>query len=292
MKNFIKAAGYIAMLLAAYFVFQFLFTYLSYFVITLGMVLAGDAPLGALRNAGAASMPGSLSVWGLAMGLMLSTLAMLVFIHCVKGYRLRWSILRSMSGESLFVSTMLVFSSLIAANIFVQWFELEDNLAGQFDGLTHNVAGAITVSLLAPLLEEVLFRGAIQGYLMRRCKPWVAILCAASIFGVVHLNPVQTVYAVIIGVVFGWIYYRTGSLLSVIVGHVLNNSMATAALLLYGNEDELSFVGEAAPQGAEMVAEVFVFVVFALLSLYFALRLNRIQPPVPSPWKDVSGAVE
>ena len=37
------------------------------------------------------------------------------------------------------------------------------------------------------------------------------------------------------GMMFGWLYYRTGSLLPGIVGHVLNNSMAAISMILYGN---------------------------------------------------------
>lgn len=292
MKKILKTIGFVSVLLVAYAAFQFLFTYIATFLVLLFAVLSGEVSTDALKLVGDQGLMGVASsvdgvyVWGMAIGLFLSTVAMLLFIHYIKGYRLSFSLFRSMSGESLFISTLLVFSSMFAMNIFVQWFNLEDVLSGQFDGLVHNVIGVITIALLAPFLEEVMFRGAIQGYMMRYFKPWVAIVFAALVFGVFHLNPIQILYATLIGIVFGWIYYRTGSLLSVIVGHVLNNTMATVQLLLYGGEDELKLAGELASPSMELAAEIFTFSFFALLSIYFAIRLNRMLPPVQQACKD------
>ena len=129
-----------------------------------------------------------------------------------------------------------------------------------------------------PEICEVLYSGASgntlfeQGYIMRKTgKPWLSILLASLVFGIFHMNPVQIAYASMLGVVLGWIYYRTGSLLSVIVGHVLNNSMATIVMLT------LSDVDVSAAQSVS--SEIFSFVFFALLSLFFAWKLNRSLPP-------------
>ena len=66
-------------------------------------------------------------------------------------------------------------------------------------------------------------------------RPWTAIIVSSLIFGVVHMNPAQIPFAFLLGMMFGWLYYRTGSLLPGIIGHVLNNSVATANMLLYGD---------------------------------------------------------
>jgi membrane protease YdiL (CAAX protease family) len=186
---------------------------------------------------------------------------------------------------------MLVLSSMFALNIFVQWFGLEDKTGVFLGDVAHNILGVITIALVAPLLEEVLFRGAIQGYIMRRYNPWTGIVCAALIFGIIHMNPVQTVYAALIGVIFGWIYYRTGSLLSVVAGHVLNNSMAALTLFFFPESNALPVPEGVIPPEAQIVSEVMAFLFFAALSVYFAVKLHRAHPPVPSPWRDVTDAV-
>lgn len=284
------------MLLLAYMVFQVFFT----FVAVMAAIFYADAKgyisiasfeqvldYGDLMSSPAMS---DISVWTVSIGLFVSSVAMLFFLYFVKGYRLKLGIFKSMSCKSLFLSTMLVLSSMFALNIFVQWLGLDDNMEVLFGDIAHNILGVITISLIAPLLEEVLFRGAIQGYMMRYYNPWTAIVCAALIFGVTHMNPVQTVYAALIGVIFGWIYYRTGSLLSVIVGHVLNNSMAAVTLLFFPESKTLP-MPEGLSSETQIVSEVMAFLFFAALSVFFAIKLHRTQPPVPSPWRDASNAV-
>ncbi len=233
----------------------------------------------------------SIYIWAMAIGLFIATVAMLLFIHFTNGYKIKTNILKSISLNSLFLSTMLIFSAMLALNIFVQWFQLEDHLSQQFEGLTHNIIGIVTVSLLAPLLEEVLFRGAIQGYMMKRYTPWGTIICASLAFGILHWNPVQTVYATLLGIIFGWIYYRTGSLLSVIVGHVLNNSVATIIMLMFGSEELNPLPEGTVSPTAETASEVFTFLFFAILAIYFATRLHRSLPQVPEAWQDKSGTI-
>ena len=291
MKKVFRTIGVIVLLLAVYSMLQGLFTFLAMCVTALVAAVQGRldiavlAKLEGFADLNAMSGMSGVFVWSLAMGLMLSTVAMLLFLHFTGLFKLRWSLFKSISFRPLLFSTLLVFTSMFALNIFVQWFNLNDNLADQFDGLVHNVVGAFTVSVLAPLLEEAMFRGAMQGYMMRRFNPWVGIVVAALVFGVFHMNPVQIMYATLLGIVFGWIYYRTRSLMSVIVGHVLNNSMATAVMLFFpANEVE---PGRAAlPTSVEFGFEVMTFMGFVALSLLLAVKLHRMLPPVSRPWSD------
>lgn len=292
MKKVFRTIGVIVLLLAVYSMLQGLFTFLAMCVTALVAAVQGKLDIGMLTKldglADLNAMPGmsGVFVWSLAMGLMLSTVAMLLFLHFTGLFKLRWSLFKSISFRPLLFSTLLVFTSMFALNIFVQWFNLNDNLADQFNGLVHNVVGAFTISVLAPLLEEAMFRGAMQGYMMRRFNPWVGIVVAALVFGLFHMNPVQIMYATLLGIVFGWIYYRTRSLMSVIVGHVLNNSMATAVMLLFP-ASEVEQVSATQPASVEFGFEVMTFMGFVALSLLLAVKLHRMLPPVSRPWSDV-----
>ena len=84
----------------------------------------------------------------------------------------------------------------------------------------------VTVALVAPIVEELLFRGVILDGLLKNYSPTKAILWSAVIFGVAHLNPYQFISAFIIGILMGWVYWRTGSLLLCIIIHFINNSFA------------------------------------------------------------------
>lgn len=284
MNNFLKTAGVIALLLVVYSLLQAMAVYLVYYIIN------GSLSPGIFSNVEAlieSPVIKAHEIDAMAAGMFLSAVAMLLFIHVTKLFRLRKSLFTSMTVRPLLLSTALVFTVIPTFNVLVQWFPLEDLLENEFDGLTHTVMGAFTISVLAPLLEEVMFRGAIQGYMMRRMRsPWAAIIAAALVFGIFHMNPIQVVYATLLGVVFGWIYYRTGSLMSVIVGHVLNNTIATIMMLLLGPTDEKELLNEYMPSEAVIASEIFTFVLFGALSVYLAVKLHRSLPPVPVPWHE------
>jgi hypothetical protein len=85
-------------------------------------------------------------------------------------------------------------------------------------------AGAI----LAPIVEELVFRGLLQTALAKKLPVWAAILIASSIFGAMHLDFYATPVLVMMGVVFGILYHVTGSLRVTILLHVMNNAAALA----------------------------------------------------------------
>ena len=290
MKKNLRIIGVVALLLAVYLVFQFVFSALAMGVYLVHAVISGaiqpdmfqDIP--ALVESPAVK---EFSNESMALGLFLSSLAMLFFIHKTGLFRLRLSLFRSIAFKPLLQSTALVFTSMLALNILVQWLPLENVLENQFEGLTHTFLGAFTISLLAPILEEVMFRGAIQGYLTRKLgNPWLAMAIAALVFGVYHMNPVQVVYASMFGFILGWMYYRTGSLMSVIVGHVLNNSIATLTMLMFGTATESEMMEEILPQEAVIASQVMMFIVFTAASVLLVIKLHRSMPAPPVPWHE------
>lgn len=136
----------------------------------------------------------------------------------------------------LAVAIVFIFAAMYVLNLVIEQAGIPNMLEETFIAMSRNPFGMLSIALLAPTLEELLFRGAIQGVLLNTLrKPWVAIVVSSLIFGVVHMNPAQIPFAFLLGMMFGWLYYRTGSLLPGIVGHVLNNSTAAINMILYGN---------------------------------------------------------
>lgn len=91
-------------------------------------------------------------------------------------------------------------------------------------------AGAIG----AGVCEEALFRAVIQGVLTRSGR-WRGIIITAVLFGVFHLNPWQFVAGLVLGIAFGFMVERTGSLLPAILAHTFAN--ATGLTLSYAFRD-------------------------------------------------------
>ena len=92
----------------------------------------------------------------------------------------------------------------------------------------------LSVSVLAPILEEWFVRGLILRGLLnakrkngaRLMNPWWAITISAGIFALIHMNIWQAFPAFTLGFVFGIIYYKTGSLRLTMLMHFVNNTFA------------------------------------------------------------------
>ena len=90
----------------------------------------------------------------------------------------------------------------------------------------HGGWSILMLVVLAPVMEEVLFRGILLESVRSKHSAGRAIVVSALMFGVIHLIPQQVVNAFVIGLILGYIYVRTESLWPVIVIHALNNAMA------------------------------------------------------------------
>jgi membrane protease YdiL (CAAX protease family) len=89
----------------------------------------------------------------------------------------------------------------------------------------HFWASGFVLVLVAPVTEEIVFRGVILRGFLRRFTVPQALLCSALLFGAIHLNPWQFVSASGLGVLFAWWFARTRSLVPSLIGHALVNSM-------------------------------------------------------------------
>lgn len=116
--------------------------------------------------------------------------------------------------------------------------ELPNLAEDTFDMILRDRWGYLAIGLLAPLGEEVVFRGAILRSLLQWCsKPWAAIVISALIFAVAHMNPAQLPHAFLIGLLLGWLYYRTDSIIPGMTYHWVNNSVAYVMYNLYPDPD-------------------------------------------------------
>lgn len=134
------------------------------------------------------------------------------------------------------------------------------------------VSSAFMIAILAPIFEELLFRGMIlKGMLNNGMKPWLAIGVSAFIFAFIHFNPWQFVGAFLLGLILGWVYYKTQSLLNTMFLHFFNNSIGV--LLFFKSKNmNLSEVAEADASQAILVG-VLLLVVFG--SIFYHLTKNR-----------------
>ena len=116
--------------------------------------------------------------------------------------------------------------------------ELPNLVEEEFDMILRDRYGYFVVGLLVPLAEELVFRGAILRSLLKwNSRPWVAILISAILFSAAHMNPAQIPHTLLIGLLLGWLYYRTDSIVPGVVFHWVNNTVAYVLYNFYPNPD-------------------------------------------------------
>lgn len=150
--------------------------------------------------------------------------------------------------------------------------ELPNIVEQEFDMILRDRWGYFAVGLLAPVCEELVFRGAILRVLLSWTpRHWVAIAISALLFMLIHANPAQMPHAFLIGLLLGWLYYRTDSVVPGVVYHWVNNTIAYVLYNLYPNPD-LRLVDILGSQRS--VAAACVFSLFILLPALYQLNLR------------------
>ena len=87
-----------------------------------------------------------------------------------------------------------------------------------------NVGTFFSICILAPIVEELFFRGVVERILLKlKTSPWVGIIASAMLFTMMHEFPYQAISAFIGGVIYGWVYYKTKSIYLTFSMHAVNN---------------------------------------------------------------------
>jgi len=103
----------------------------------------------------------------------------------------------------------------------MRFFPSYEDLAGFISGGPFYVQ-VISVGIAAPVVEELVFRGVLMGR-MKWAPAWVSVLVQAALFGAVHMNMFQSLYAFLAGLLLGFIYIKYRSIIMAIIGHMAYN---------------------------------------------------------------------
>ena len=122
----------------------------------------------------------------------------------------------------------------------------DDGVSEIFMGVKDEAFAWLTLCLVGPLVEELIFREGIARQLRSLgMRTFWAALLSAAVFGVAHGNLAQAIPAIILGTALGLYYFRTNDLRLCLTAHVLNNTLAF--ILLFFPELETTFAGVSAP---------------------------------------------
>ena len=96
------------------------------------------------------------------------------------------------------------------------------------------VAAGLLIVVVAPLSEELFFRGFMFSGLRRSISLWPAAVVSAAVWGSLHLGGGNVGVAIqlsVFGVILAWLYERSGTLWAPIIAHTINNSIAFTLLI-------------------------------------------------------------
>jgi hypothetical protein len=211
---------------------------------------------------------------------IIANLLVILLFAWLKWTPFKRTYLKSKPWAVLFWVVLMVFGTIIPS-LWLQeqlGVEMSDSFKETLSQLMGSSFGYIAVGILAPLAEEVVFRGAILRTLLGLFEQrwhWIAILISALIFGAVHGNLPQFIHATIIGLLIGWMYYRTKSIIPGVVFHWVNNTIAYVMYHLMPGMRDASLVDIfKGSQTNVYLALAFSFCIFfpALFQLFLRLK--------------------
>lgn len=180
-----------------------------------------------------------LTVWQLITSSLIADILVLALFIPMKWAVLKPTYLLSRPWMAILFSSLAAAGAVLPAEwLMEQMPELPNIVADELGMVLASPAGYIVVGIFAPLVEETVFRGAILRSLLPTMKShWAAIAISALLFCLVHANPAQMPYAFVIGLLLGWMYWRTDSIIPGTVFHWMNNTIAYVAYNLMPNPD-------------------------------------------------------
>lgn len=135
----------------------------------------------------------------------------------------------------------------------------------------------LVTAIFAPIFEEWLCRGMVLRGLLSKMKPASAIVISALFFAVLHMNPWQALNAFLIGLVMGYIYYKTGSLWLTMLIHFVNNGTSVVAAQLTSMEESTYFYEVMDPTTYGIVSLVSLVALVACILVFKRIPLEQVR---------------
>ncbi len=116
----------------------------------------------------------------------------------------------------------------VSLNMLISVFRLSELFPTYTEVSEHFFVGSLwlellTIGVISPFLEELLFRGIMYKEFRSCAGPRLAMLLSALIFGAMHMNMLQFLYASVLGLCLAWVYERYQSLWAPYLVHAAAN---------------------------------------------------------------------
>jgi membrane protease YdiL (CAAX protease family) len=196
-------------------------------------------------------------------------------------------------GLMILITVVMTFASMFAfdlpnywnmqltnkSSVLAQFYEMFSELMKEMTGGPF-WSSFLTVAIFAPIFEEWLCRGMVLRGLLTKMKPVWAIVISALFFAVIHGNPWQALNAFLIGLVMGYVYYKTGSLILTMIIHFVNNGTAVILSNIESLKDYEYMIDMMDKSTYYLVITVSVIILGACLLAFSRIKLEN-------PWGNI-----
>lgn len=262
MRDFWKAIGVSALAMGTY--------YLVSIAISTGVLMLSMIMTPVLDVFGIGARENTYNLW-MNLANALATAGAFAACFGIWHKQMNFKAKRSIDGLSLVPMAILAAASAVGMNGLLNLIELyrfsptfQEISEIQFD--TPVWLGIISYGILAPLGEEVVFRGVVYGQFKKVMKVPIAIVLSGLAFGLFHGNLVQAVYATVIGILLALVYELYGTLIAPMVFHGIAN------LFVYIMLDLTSFGGAFLTPAA-----CIIFLALSAVSVVLMCKLQKKQ---------------
>ncbi len=180
---------------------------------------------------------------------------------------------------SVLLIVPLVFTFNLITEPLTSWMEVPQFFKDfMLQVQSNKISSFFAIVIFAPLLEELFCRGILLRGMVVHVSPPKAIFWSALMFGIMHLNPWQAIPAFLLGLLMGWIYWRTNSLWSVILIHFINNGFSFLITILY---PEMPFdygFADVIPEGWYLITYIFSLLFTVGVIFYMNKNYGKIIP--------------
>lgn len=230
-KNLFKAIGFTIMMLFMYYAINIGLVFIAGIGITFYNVLISEMPdIGQLQS----QLEGLLIPIMLLSNLITLGFVMLIFLARKNKFGQYVGFRKIKVADGALILAFGAFFNILITGLFdlaVMYLPIKQQLA-EFEILMEPLMEsgfipiALAVSISAPFFEEIIFRGIIFNDFKKAMPVWLAILTQGLLFGLFHGNWIQGVYATLVGIVLGIVYYKYKSIWAVILLHFSYNTMS------------------------------------------------------------------
>ena len=197
--------------------------------------------------------------------LLVSDFLVIVILLAIKYCSFK-ELFKTVPADVLLISIVFALCGMFAVQLLSTTVDIPNKLEEQFQAMAGTITGFLGICIVGPIMEEMIMRRVILKEMEAVTKSmWWGIIISSALFAIIHINPIQVVFAMPAGIFLGWLYCKTGSLLVPICIHILNNTISFITMSI-GVEDETTL---------NSTLGVILFLVFIIVSAISGIWIVR-----------------